>query len=303
MANDPDQIKANHYTSISFGEPESLLIKWIHSHWSKRRGRAFLIKKLLKYFPGLNRTSLRIHSSTIPLDLRNDADIGYFFDVGIAHETFYQKVLLALIENGTVFYDVGSNLGYYSLLLSPMTKQIYAFEPNPSLADRLTAAVKNNAIKNVDVFNIGLSDTTSKMTFYYDASRHNLGSFLKNNAHKDSIDVFVNMLDEVVQKEHLLPAHVIKIDTEGYELPVLQGYGSLQQHRPILLIEWDGDQEGADSKNEKLMALMGSGYYIYKIGHDECLVPWHVREYSRYSNLLLLPQPIHYYPAIEKWVV
>jgi FkbM family methyltransferase len=302
MKIDSDKDNGNNYTSISFGKADNYFLKWIHSKWSKQRGRAFILKKLVKYFPGINVAALRIHNYLLPLDLRNDADIGYFYDEGIAHERFYEQVLLALINKDSVFYDIGSNLGYYSLLLSPLVKQVYAFEPNPALADRLVKAVKGNVIPNVDVFNIGLSSTSSQMTFYFDASRHNLGSFLKTNTHKDSIEVSVMPLEEVIQKDKLLPADILKIDTEGFELPVLEGFSSVQTQRPILLIEWENEQEGEKSKYEKLNSLVGKGYHIYKICHDNRLISYNLTDYANYSNLLLMPESVSQYPAIQKWL-
>jgi hypothetical protein len=67
-------------------------------------------------------------------------------------------------QNGIVF-DIGANVGLYSLLFSKYSKQVYAFEPLPRNLKYLYEGIKNNNRSNVIIIPCAVSDRHEFLKF------------------------------------------------------------------------------------------------------------------------------------------
>lgn len=68
----------------------------------------------------------------------------------------------ALLQNGGVFFDVGANIGAYTLLASESAKAVvYAFEPHPATFAMLKVNVELNHRENITLYNLALGQTES----------------------------------------------------------------------------------------------------------------------------------------------
>jgi hypothetical protein len=79
------------------------------------------------------------------------------------------KIFCQLVKDSKVFFDIGSNIGYYSLLASSIkNKQIkvFAFEPMPSIYACLNENIQLNHFTNISSHQLALSNTNGKATFY-----------------------------------------------------------------------------------------------------------------------------------------
>lgn len=54
-----------------------------------------------------------------------------------------------LVDENSIFVDIGANIGLYTKYLSPFTKQVKAFEPVPFTFEMLSKNVRKFALKNV----------------------------------------------------------------------------------------------------------------------------------------------------------
>ena len=69
----------------------------------------------------------------------------YFF--GHYHERYEAALVARLLDPGEVFWDVGANVGYFSLVAAAAvgaTGEVVAFEPGAASLERLTANVSLN---------------------------------------------------------------------------------------------------------------------------------------------------------------
>jgi FkbM family methyltransferase len=85
-----------------------------------------------------------------------------------SYEFDKQRLLTKTIRSGTVFLDIGANVGFYTLLASVLVGedgQVFAFEPLPKNIDYLDRHLKINAIRNVKVFRAAVSDQTGTAFF------------------------------------------------------------------------------------------------------------------------------------------
>ena len=83
-----------------------------------------------------------------------------------------EETLAAVLRPGAVFYDVGANIGYYTLRAARLVGQagqVIAFEPHPGACTRLRRNVVLNGLTTVRVFELGLSDTTGEATLHVPA--------------------------------------------------------------------------------------------------------------------------------------
>lgn len=139
--------------------------------------------------------------------------------------------------SGKTAIDVGAHIGSYALRLAKHFHHVIAFEPNPFNRHILKLNILLNRGQNVQVEDAALSDIDDVKPFYFYRAASGSGSL--NALHYGfkydrSVQVKVKKLDSFE-----LPAvDVIKIDAEGYEVPVLVGaIRTIESCRPILAIE------------------------------------------------------------------
>ena len=128
-----------------------------------------------------------------------------------------------------VFFDIGANIGLYSLYAAKKKCKVYAFEPASS---NYSSLIKNIEINNLKInsFGIGLSNE-EKLTFInlvstiQGDSQHNVNNKQKIYARNYKIKqgLFITTIDNLISKHKIpFPQH-IKIDVDGHEKEILLG--------------------------------------------------------------------------------
>jgi FkbM family methyltransferase len=109
--------------------------------------------------------------------------------------------------------------------------RIWAFEPARRNREVLTRNIAANRMQNVTVFDVALSDAPGESTISFDPVRPSKASLGPGTER-----VRVATLDEFS-----LDPDLLKIDVEGFELPVLQGaVATLRRRRPNIVLELHG---------------------------------------------------------------
>lgn len=147
------------------------------------------------------------------------------------------------LRPGDTFFDVGANVGYYSLLASRIVGErgrVIAFEPLLDNVAYLSKHVRLNHLANVDVLAVACSDANGIVTFARGANGA-LGKIAENGSGGDML-VPALSLDDFHARTGLLP-NVMKIDVEGAELRVLTGAQALlDKSRPTIFLSTHGDE-------------------------------------------------------------
>ena len=125
---------------------------------------------------------------------------------------------------GKLFVDIGANVGTWAIRASKFFEKIIAFEPDPMANRILRINVRLNGLKNTKVFRAAVSNVDGFVTMQY--------VNLRNLSNVKTYKVPTVTLDSL----NLSPT-LIKIDTEGNELPILQGAVHTLRRRPRLVIE------------------------------------------------------------------
>jgi FkbM family methyltransferase len=128
--------------------------------------------------------------------------------------------LLHALRPLDIFVDIGANVGSYTILASAAVgAKTYSFEPVPDTYRRLKNNISINEINDrVIALNMALGKSKSQLRFSVDDNCMN-HVIAENEVGSNSIKVPVSTVDEEVLDDPF----VIKIDVEGYELPVLDG--------------------------------------------------------------------------------
>lgn len=132
------------------------------------------------------------------------------------------------------FIDVGANIGYYSLLAAPLSREVYSFEPDP----RVIKPLEKNLLHflNCKIFQEALFSEPGEMTLSLDPMSE-LSSMVKDSQ-GDKITVKVNTLDNLMVEHPSLRVSCIKTDAEGADFNILQGGKNLfMRDRPLILSE------------------------------------------------------------------
>jgi FkbM family methyltransferase len=149
------------------------------------------------------------------------------------HEWAETAILPTFVRRGWTAFDIGANIGCYSLILSRLVGpegRVYAFEPNPLARERLEEHVAINGTSNVEVTSLALGERLGEGRFRFDPdapTSHevpNWGSWsLARSRRAGNVNVTFSTADLVVRACAIERVHFMKIDVEGLELSVLRG--------------------------------------------------------------------------------
>jgi FkbM family methyltransferase len=138
------------------------------------------------------------------------------------YEADLQQQLAAELHEGSVFYDVGANVGFFTLLAARAvgpTGRVFAFEPLPRNVELLQRHIAINHIRNAILFPAAVADAAGAGRI----STNNSPSQGSLVADGSGTDVEMVTLDGLLASQAIAPPTVIKIDVEGAESRVLGG--------------------------------------------------------------------------------
>src|SRR5580692_8767864 len=158
------------------------------------------------------------------------------------NEKICQGVLAERLRPGDVFYDLGANIGLFSLLAARSTGptgKVFSFEPDVQVAERLRRNAARNGLSNITVVEMGVWSASGTLNFVSaDSSSpdRGVGRIQPDGPSATGIPARCVSLDDFVRGT---PApHAIKCDVEGAELEVFRGAKNLlQAHHPWILCE------------------------------------------------------------------
>jgi FkbM family methyltransferase len=160
----------------------------------------------------------------------------YFNRVGeISDEFGDENFLMKYItpKPGFCLVDVGANIGMWAFFVGKKGVEVYAFEPMPKAYNVLRERAKKFPTVHPYPYALGEGDSVGRLGFAALSLTGTMDEEI-NLPGGGTIDVPVRKLDSIP----LPKVGVIKIDTEGYETPILRGAKeTISKNRPRLIIE------------------------------------------------------------------
>jgi len=164
----------------------------------------------------------------------------------------YSEIFEDLSKNISCFFDIGANIGYYSLLAvkSNPNIEVYSFEPAEGAYYFLDKNINANNFQNkISAHKVALSKTNDTIDFYevgslkypylkYILSGENNTGTKKTSREFIKKEVAAESLDHFITSQDIKYVDLIKIDTEGTELDILtSGDKYIRKFTPIVICE------------------------------------------------------------------
>jgi FkbM family methyltransferase len=208
-------------------------------------------------------------------------------DPNFACGTYERPMQAAISSNlslGDAFYDVGANVGFFSLIAARKVGprgRVYAFEPVPGNASAIARGARINDLRNITVFAEAVGAATGRAELLL---AHHIGGAVLASAGappdmSGRIQVDVVTLDDAIVGRRLRPPSLIKIDVEGAEIDVLRGMAeTLRTHRPTIIYEIDdATRDGLNQKARVIGSLLtAAGYSLRPLPSSYPGERWHV---------------------------
>jgi FkbM family methyltransferase len=190
--------------------------------------------------------------------------------------------LLSYLGTDLTFVDVGANFGTFALglarALGPNGK-VHAFEPQRIIYNLLVGSVALNSLTNVYCYNVALGNTEGQVEipqFDYNQPM-NFGSveftpdqiepLHQIRGHDPAKSEFVPL--KTIDSFNFPKLNIMKVDTEGMELEVLQGaVQTIRRCRPLLYVEFlKGNREALGK------AILALDYAVHQNGNNLLCIP------------------------------
>jgi FkbM family methyltransferase len=226
---------------------EGVFVRWLESGWLRvQTGRAGMIRLSLRHLP-------ISHSQIGSIAFGN-------------LESPVQEAMVRHLSPGGVMYDIGANIGFFSLLgarlVGPEPGHVYAFEPAPANAEAIEVNAARNEFSNITVIAqaVGATEQRVRLQLVDDAAWSKLEDYGDHPLTEEVIEVDQVAIDDLLAAGKIRPPSVVKIDVEGAELAVLEGMrATIAEHQPAIICELH------DTNHEFVSAVKALGYRVINL--------------------------------------
>ncbi len=171
--------------------------------------------------------------------------------------------------------DIGAHIGAISVFLSRHFEKVSAFEAIPQTFETLLMNV--GELENVQAFNLAISSDASEL-FFSHFQKHGQLSHVETALDPRRTERVGPIKAATIDSFAYDDVSFMKIDVEGYELPVLTGArATILRCRPVILMEQAGNEEThfGRKRNEaseflELLGLKVDPKFPQKFKKDRC---------------------------------
>ena len=244
----------------------------------------FIFEYILKInFKGFFTDQLRQNYKTIKL--KKNA-IKFFIPSHVIAwrvNTFFEKEpeTLNWIDNfkkkkNIIFWDIGANIGLYSIYAAKIHKKIkvYSFEPSFLNLNALGRNIYiNKLINKIHIFQLPLGNKVNKFQHMLETEVCEGGALSSFGIHKDpsgkkfkennSYSILGTTLDEIINKKIIELPDYIKIDVDGLEHLILMGFKNNLKNKKIKSILVEVNENYFDQYN-KIKKILNENKYVLK---------------------------------------
>ena len=249
-----------------------------------------------RFYQRVKNSDLTLHGTLRHSRIRLPLNLGDWVQYWMFMDGAYERGLVDFLcprVKGKVLFDVGANVGSYTLTLARSARRIYSFEASPSNAGILRRFVEHSGLANIEVVNKAVSDVPGETITLFTSPDTGGNHTQFHDYGKGAETATTVTLDQFARDNKIDRVDVIKMDIEGGELRAFQGARQiLRASRPLLLVEFNGlvaTQAGWKS-SELYEHLRQYGYSVYEI-HRGKLVGFDESRMSApdfYANLIFL---------------
>ncbi len=203
---------------------------------------------IIQEFPKINPNQIqrKLNGITYIFDFKNYPRMSTLY-LGL-YSTRLVNVLLKHLKKGDIFIDVGAHIGYITAIGAGIVGkqgQVHSFEPVPVYFEKLLELSRLNKDYQIFVNNFALGETlgTSNIDLNKKVKGWNtiVPGFMDITGIEETIKINVKRLDDYIFEKNIKNISLIKIDVEGFELPVLKGltryFETNKEKLPRIIVE------------------------------------------------------------------
>lgn len=235
------------------------------------------------------------YKNLFKINLPTDSELSQYI-----YQKIFEQEEINFVEKffkkGDYFVDVGTNIGFFSLLASKKIGKegkVFSFEPTAKTYKRLLDNIALNELTNITTIKKAISDSCGDLELNtskdgYDAWNSFVKPVVGENYNKELVETIT--LDSFFESNPILKkVKLIKIDVEGWEkFVIIGGTKSLAgKNAPAILIEFEEEhtKNAGYNCNSLFKSLEELGYRMYKIKKGK-LIPQENQSYFKSCNLL-----------------
>jgi FkbM family methyltransferase len=210
------------------------------------------------------------------------------------------------VQPDWVMFDVGANIGYYSILFSRLAPQghIHAFEPTKT-ARMLQTNLNHSGCANVTIHEMALGAQTGEVVdsiyrIWGDEAEERVYPFMR--------------LDDFVARNGIERLDCIKIDVDSFDFEVLQGATeTIRALKPKIVVELNDALARRNQSNVKvfewlrdlgvqeIISLDGANFVVTPGGDPRDTFPVKSAISLAFADTAAMPAPLEAAHAFETW--
>jgi FkbM family methyltransferase len=176
------------------------------------------------------------------------------------------------VKKDLVVFDIGANIGLFTLYIRERAKMIYAMEPCSYHFDCLSKMVEFNQLKNVTLIKKAISNYNKKSTLYFHPNKTTNSLYsIDNNNIKGTEEVECISLDKVFEEYKIDHVDFMKFDAEGIESEVFGGEGFAKVADKIDMIVFEMHNWMDRNEHQVLDSLKTRGFKVMRIPNEASL--------------------------------
>lgn len=210
----------------------------------------------------------------------------------------------ARLNGARVAFDVGANVGSWSVLMHKLnpTCQIFSFEPIAKVFELLKINASFNSGGKITPIHAAVSDSDGEMEFQVPGNVAIFGrlapkkpvSFLDARFLGATVSKVPTIrLEKFCAARNITFIDFLKIDVEGFELQALQGFGNLMKQKRIGAMHVETIRENHERAGEsfdEFVSFVGAcGYSFYLLGDGGLISQKIPRDKILHHNHVCLP--------------
>ncbi|GAB4546546.1 MAG: FkbM family methyltransferase [Pleurocapsa sp.] len=198
------------------------------------------------------------------------------------YEVPIQNIFAQYLHPGDVFYDIGSNVGFFSIIAAQLVGEggkVYAFEPGQENANSIRHNAQLNKFKQIEVIEKAVSHSSGsgQLLLAKYSGGHALATADAPPDLAGEVTVDLVSIDDLIAQNKIAPPNFVKVDVEGAELDVLKGMKqTIKTHQPTIIYEIDdGDRTAYDRKYQELANFLESlNYRVTQTENSYQTIDW-----------------------------
>jgi len=192
----------------------------------------------------------------------------------ILKEIYIEKVYQPILENkkDLVIFDVGANIGLFSVYAYQYAKKIITIEPSQTHQKALKANISKNGLDDkVTIIQKAIAHYDGTTVFYHSSNKTMFSMKQAVNDNNEKEEVKTIRLDTLCKELNITHIDFLKLDVEGSESEIIggEGFQNVANMIDTMIVEWH--QWSGVNPDQLVTTLRDYGFMVHQIPADATL--------------------------------